>query len=419
MKMLDRVMRKGAEWIIRNLPLDHPAMLRHFGHYDNASGQVVNEHTALGLSAAWSCVRLIAGTVGTLPYPTYRQNGQGYPIVARDHWLYTLLAVRPNAIMTPAEFWESMTACLLLYGNAYALKEFSGFGAEVDALYPLRPDHMKVERNDDGFLKYTYRDPVSGEDRVFAEEQILHIKGFSLDGLVGLSPIAAARHSLGNAMSIEATVGHTFRNGLRPSGVVSTKQLLRKDQRADARDWIEKQVAGMTNAGKLLFLEAGMEYSALSIPPADAQMLESRGFAVEEICRIFGVPPHMVGHMSKSTSWGTGLETQIMGFHQFGLRPNLVRIEQACARSLVPQPERGRIWPEFKVEGLLRADSQGRAALYAAFADHGVMTRNEIRALENLPPIAGGDDLTIQSNLIPARLLGQITSTAQQQEPVP
>jgi len=418
MTMLDSLRHKMTDWFIRNLPLDHPVIMRHFGSYDSASGQTVSQTTALQLATVWACVRLISGTVGTLPLPVYRTDARGYPVVARDHWLYSLLHERPNADMTPCEFWESMTACLLLWGNCYAHKDLEGF--RTRALTPLRPDHMQVKRDDvDGFLEYHYHDPRTGALRVYPEEQILHVKGFGLDGLTGLSPIAAARHSLGNAMSVEQTVGHTFRNGLRPSGVVSTKQLLRKDQRVEAREWIEKQVAGLSNAGKLLFLEAGMEYSALSIPPADAQMLETRGYQVEEICRIFGVPPHMVGHMSKSTSWGTGLESQVMGFHTFGLRPTLARIEQACNRALVPPGERNSLWCEFKIDGLMRADSAGRAALYSAYSQNGIMTRNEIRALENLPPIVGGDDLTIQSNLIPARLLGQVTSTARQQETAP
>lgn len=413
MKMLDTLARKATDWFIRNLPIDHPIVARHFGGYEAASGQQVNPTTALNLSTVWACARLNAGTISTLPLPTYRLDGRGYPVVARDHWLFRLLHDRPNHDMSASEFWESQSACVELHGNAYSFKDLAGF--RTISLTPLRPDHMRVERDPDGFLLYHYREPRGGRERIFTEDEILHIRGFTLDGITGLSPIAAARHSLGNALAIEQQVGHTFRNGLRPSGVVSTKQLLRKEQRAEARQWVNEQVAGITNSGKLLYLEAGMEYSALSIPPADAQMLESRAFSVEEICRIFAVPPHMVGHTVKSTSYGTGIEQQVQGYHTFGLRPRLVRIEQAINRSLVPPAERGKIWAEFKIDGLMRSDAAGRAALYSSYAQNGIMTRNELRALENLPPLPGGDDLTIQSNMIPANMLGQLTTTAQPQ----
>jgi HK97 family phage portal protein len=303
--------------------------------------------------------------------------------------------------MTAVEFWEAVVACLCLWGNAYVEKGM--VGRAIAALTPLRPDLMSVQRTDSGALEYRYSDPAGL--RVYSEDEILHIKGFGIDGLTGLSPIGYARNSLGAAMATDEASAKVFANGMRTSGFVQAPQVLKPDQRQQIRETIA-EFTGSGNAGKVMVLEAGFEYKQLTLPPEDAQMLETRAFQVEDICRWFRIPPFMIGHTEKSTSWGTGLEQQMIGFLTFALRPYLTRIEQAVKKSLVPAPDRGRIFAEFNLEGLLRADSKGRAELYASAAQNGWMKRDEIRAKENLPPEPGGDVLTVQSNLVPLDQLG-------------
>lgn len=374
--------------------------LRQPGGYSSA-GKSVTVDTALQLSTVWACVRLLAETIATLPLGVFEQDRNGQKVAARNHPLYPLLHDQPNADMTAVEFWEAVVGCLCLWGNAYVEKGM--VGRAVAALTPLRPDLMTVQRTDTGALEYRYSDPAGL--RVYGEDEILHIKGFGIDGLTGLSPIGYARNSLGAAMATDEASAKVFANGMRTGGFLQVGQVLKPDQRQQIRETIA-EFTGSGNAGKVMVLEAGMTYSALTLPPEDAQMLETRAFQVEEICRWFRIPPFMIGHTEKSTSWGTGLEQQMIGFLTFALRPYLTRIEQAVKKSLIQAVERGRVFVEFNLEGLLRADSQGRAQLYSTFAQNGVMTRNEIRAKENLPPEPGGDVLTVQSNLVPLDQLG-------------
>jgi HK97 family phage portal protein len=368
----------------------------------SSAGKRVTVDSALQLATVWACVRLLAETIATLPLGLYRQDAQGRKEAARDHPLYALLHDQPNADMTAVEFWEAVVACLCLWGNLYAEKSF--VGQRLVALTPLLPDLVRPFRRENGRIAYAYSDPDGY--RELDEDQVLHIKGFGIDGLTGLSPIAYARNSLGAAMATDEASAKVFANGLKTSGFVQVDKVLKEDQRKQIQG-ILSEFTGSGNAGKVMVLEAGMKYEQLTLPPEDAQMLETRAFQVEEICRWFRVPPFMIGHTEKSTSWGTGLEQQMIGFLTFALRPYLTRIEQAVKKSLVPPAERGRVFAEFNLEGLLRADSQGRAALYNAFAQNGVMDRNEIRAKENLAPRPGGDVLTVQSNLVPLDQLGR------------
>lgn len=396
------LLQKAAALVVRRLLLSDPAGWSVAGG-DSYAGKAVTPNSALQLATVWACVRLLAETVATLPLGVYERGASGGKAPARDHPLYALLHDQPNADMSACEFWECMIACLCLWGNGYAAKEM--VGNRLVALTPLRPEFMKVDRRPDGSLVYKY----SGPDgcREFGEDEIFHLKGFGTTGLVGLSPIAFARHSLGNAMAVEEAVGKTFANGLRPTGFFLFDKLLSDPQRDQARKALVEPLQGSANAGRIGILEAGVKWQGISIDPEDAQMLQTRAFQVEEICRWFRVPPFMIGHTEKSTSWGTGLEQQMIGFLTFSLRPYLTRVEQAVKRSLIPAADRRRIFAEFNLEGLLRADSAGRAALYSVFAQNGLSTRDEIRAKENMPPMPGGNILTVQSNLVPLDQLGQ------------
>lgn len=370
--------------------------------YHSAAGKAVTEDTALQLSTAWSCVRLLSETIGTLPLGVFQRNGDA-KAPAQDHPLYGLLHDSPNADQTAAEFWEGIVACLCLWGNGYAEKVRTG--SRLASLTPLRPDIMSVYRDDQGRRKYRY-DAPNGR-RELDEDQVFHLRGFGFGGDVGLSPIGYARQTMGTALAADETAASTFANGLQVSGFVElapgTK--ITEEQRNQLVDLFAK-FTGSARAGKVMPLDSGMKFTALGMNPEDAQLLETRAFHVEEICRWYRVPPFMVGHTEKSTSWGTGLEQQMIGFLTFSLRPYLTRIEQAVKKQLLAPAERAKVFVEFNLEGLLRADSQGRAALYSTFAQNGVMTRNEMRGKENLPAMPGGDVLTVQSNLLPLDMLG-------------
>lgn len=377
----------------------------------SSSGKRVTPDTALQLATAWSCVRLLSETIGTLPLGVFERKGEEN-VPARDHPLYALLHDSPNADQTAAEFWEANVAALCLRGNGFAEKVMTG--SRLTSLAPMRPDLVHVFR-DNGRRKYRYND--SKNPRVLDEDQVFHLRGFGVGGDVGLSPISYARQTMGSALAADEAAARLFANGLQQSLFVDSGQArLTPEQRKDIRELFER-FAGSSNAGKAMVLEAGMKPIPFSFNPDDAQLLQSRAFNVEEICRWFRVPPFMVGHTEKSSSWGTGLEQQMIGFLTFSLRPYLTRIEQAVKKQLVAPAERARISIEFNLEGLLRADSAGRAALYSTFAQNGISTRNEIRRRENLPRVEGGDDLTVQSNLLPIDLLGKQPPRAVQPAP--
>lgn len=413
-RIMNAIRRKAIEVLFGELSTVDPRLYEFLGSGSAShSGHSVTVDSAMQLSAVWSCVRLISETIATLPLMVYRVDANGRKTVAKDHQLYELLHEQPNLDMTAAEFWECMTACLVLWGNAYAEQTLSPNG-RVIGLEPLRPDWMRVLRVGRRIV-YRYHDPdAKGGYREYREEQILHLKGFGTNGLTGLSPISFARHSLGNAMAVEESVGSTFRNMVRPSGILTTDQLLTKAQQDAYSSKLADKFSGAVNSGKVMTLMAGFKFQPIGMPPEDAQMLQTRGFHVEEICRWFRIPPFMIGHTEKVTSWGSGLEQQMIGFLTFALRPYLTRIEQAIRKALVSPLEVRTITAEFNLEGLLRADSHGRAEFYSVMVEKGLMTRNEIRAKENLPPLEGGDRLTVQINNTFLDLLGAAPAAANQ-----
>lgn len=381
------------------------------GANGSAAGKSVTVETVLSLSTAWSCVRLLSETIGTLPVGLYERVGEDKR-PARGEDLYGLLHDSPNAWQTAAEFWEGMEACLCLWGNAYAEKR--KIGGRLVALDILRPDLMTVRRRTTGALEYRYAAPTG--ERIYSAEEVFHIRGFGVGGDVGLSPVSYARQTMGTALAADETAAATFQNGLQLSGFLELKGKSTKAQREELIDLFAK-FAGSSQTGKVMPLPDDSKFVALGMNPEDAQLLQTRAFHVEEICRWYRVPPFMVGHTEKSTSWGTGLEQQMIGFLTFSLRPYLTRIEQAANKQLIPPADRARLFVEFNLEGLLRGDSAGRAAIYSTFAQNGISTRNEIRRRENLAPMEGGDALTVQSNLVPLDQLGKTPPRAVQPAP--
>lgn len=409
------ILTKTVSILARSLGLTDQRLYHLFSGGPTHAGENVSVDSSLQLDVVWSCVRLIAETIATLPLFVYTRDKQGRGIIDAEHPLYRLLHDRPNADMTAVEFWTAQASAILLWGNSYAAisrrRDDGDKGSEpapdnpVVAITPMRPDFITVRRETDGSLLYTYS--YQGVVAKLQEFQVLHIKGFSLDGLRGISPIAQARQGIASAISAEKASGSFFRNGMRPSAVMEAPTYLTDPQREQAKTKIA-EFSGAINTGGTFLLEGGWKLNtAVSLPPEDAQLLQTRGFHVEQLCRWFMVPPPMIGHMEKSTAWGTGLEQMLLWFLMFCLRPHLERIEQAISKSLMMAAEQLTTYAEFNVDGILRADSSIRAALYRTLISYGLATPNEIRALENMPPDPDGNDLLVMANMLPLKLLGE------------
>lgn len=376
----------------------------------STSGKNVTVDAALQLSTVWACVRLLSETVSTLPLKLYRRLPDGSRAVATDHPLYRVLCISPNAEMTPGRFMLMIVASLALRGNAFVEKKF--IGSRIVALVPLLPQHMRVKRQSNGRLEYIYSE--NGTERPIPEKNLMHIRGFGLDGVCGIMPVKAGREVLGAAMSADEAAARVFAQGLQASGVLTNESgALKPEQREQLRQSLAA-FAGSKNAGKLMVLEAGLKYQGITMNPEAAQMLETRAFQIEEICRWFRVPPFMVGHTDKQSSWASSVEGQNLQFLTNTLRPLLDNIEQEIIRCLIGEAEAETVYAEFSVEGLLRADLAARREWYASALQNGWMNRNTVARLENQPLIPGGDVYTVQSNLMPLDQLGQQRTDSEQ-----
>ena len=376
----------------------------------NYAGKAVTPNSALSLSAAWSAVRLNARTIGSCGRKMYRRDDTLVRVAAEDHPLHRVLAISPNSDQTPMEFWEGQVTALNLRGNAYARIARRGDG-QVVALWPLNPDAVSVFRTPSGERRYR----IAGKEDL-AERDVFHLRGFGAGGDLGLSPIAYGRQTISTALAAEEVAGTTFASGLQVAGFVelATGTKLTPEQRNDLVALFDK-FAGSSRSGKVMPLDPGMKFVPLKMSLADAQLLETRRFSVEEICRWFGVFPILIGHAAQGqTMWGSGIEQIVLAWLTLGLGTELERIEQAIEKQLILPTEQGRFYVQHNVESLLRADSAARAALYGALGQNGVASRNYMRAKENMEPYAGegGDMLTVQSNLIPLDQLGKVPPAA-------
>lgn len=374
--------------------------------WDAAPG--VTPEVAMQLSVVFACTRLIAETIATLPLLVYRRKNGGGRVVATDHPLYTLLHDSPNANQTATEFWEQVLVFLILRGRAFVHKSIDVNG-NVFALDLLDTDRLGAPRRQtNGALFYPYNHPTRGAVE-YTQAEIWPINSFG-----GLSVIQLGARSMGAAANAEQAASKLYGNDMKPGFVTVIKEWLSQGQRKQMKDAIADSIGGSTETGgKFRLIEGGMEFKQLTLSPEDAQLLETRTFSVEELCRWFGIPPSMVGHGTAVSNWGTGREQQNLGFLQYVLRPYLKRIEQGIVKHLLPVEQRARIYPEYSVEGLLRADSAGRAAFYATMIQNSIMKPSECRDLENLPPEEGADILVMQSNMIPVSLLGQGTTSTE------
>jgi HK97 family phage portal protein len=368
------------------------------------SGITVDEDSALKISAVYACVKVISETVASLPLKLLKHEENGDTSKATQHALFDLLADCPNNEMSAFTFREMMMTNLLLWGNAYALIRRNRRG-EVVELYPLKAKNMSVIR--DPTTKHIQYQYTSGEDGARAEtktyraRQVLHIPAFSFDGVVGVSPITYAREAMGLALATEEFGARWFGNGARPSGILQHPGTL-KDPEKLRESW-NKVYQGVGNSHKIAVLEEGMEYKNIGMSPEDSQFLQTRSFQLNEICRIFRVPPHLVGDLSRSTF--SNIEHQGIEFITHTIRPWLTRWEQAIKRSLLTDEERTIYFPKFKVDALLRGDFHSRMQGYAIARQNGWMSANEIRALEDInriPAEQGGDAYFLNGNMVTA-----------------
>ncbi len=369
-----------------------------------AAGKNVNERSAMQLTAVYACVRILAEGIAGLPLHLYKCGRNGSREKAAGHPLYFLLHDEPNPEMTSFVFRETLMTHLLLYGNCYCQIIRDGRG-QVTALYPLMPNQMSVDRDEKGQLYYTYL--RSGEEAdtmkkgtiYLLPEDVLHIPALGFDGLVGYSPIAMAKNSIGMGLACEEYGAKFFANGAAPSGVLEHPGTI-KDITRLRESW-NAIYGGSKNAGKVAILEEGMHYSPISISPNEAQFLETRKFQVDEIARIFHVPPHMIGDLERSTF--SNIEQQSLEFVKYTLNPWVCRWEQALTRSLLSPKEKREYCIKFNVDGLLRGDYQSRMNGYAVGRQNGWMSANDIRELENMDKISeeqGGDLYLVNGNMI-------------------
>ncbi len=360
------------------------------------SGEQVDEKSAMQIATVYACVRLLAESVAQLPLHLYRYTDSGTgKEMAVNHPLYSIIHRQPNPEMTSFTWRETMMVHLLLYGTAYCQIIRDGRNSVV-SVYPLLPENVEVDRDEHGeiyYIYHAYTDETPGEknkDIFFRREEVLHVPGLGFNGLVGFSPIAMMKNSLGSTLAVEKYGSAFFKNGAQPSGVLEHPGVLKNPEKI-RQNWSDVY-GGANNAHKIAVLEEGMSYKAISLPPEDSQFLSTRQFGVEEICRIFRVPPHMVQDLQRATF--NNIEHLAIEFVMHTLMPWLVRIEQAIIKDVLIDEEKNEFFPKFNVDGLMRGDYKSRMEGYAVAITNGIMSVNDVRKLEDLDPLdenEGGD----------------------------
>jgi HK97 family phage portal protein len=364
---------------------------------NSSAGKVVNERTALSTSAVYACVRILSEAVAGLPLHVYEYTNDNGKERIPKHPLYHLLHDEPNPEMTSFVFRETMMSHLLLYGNAYAQIVRDGRGYPV-ALYPLPPSKVTVDRAEGGELVYTYYSDDTGKQTKLRRPNILHIPGLGYDGIVGYSPIALAKQAIGTAIAVEEYGARFFSNGASPGGVLEFPGTVKDIQRVK-ESW-NAGYQGSDNAHKVALLEEGAKWSAISIPPEQAQFLETRKFTITEIARIYRVPPHMLADLERATF--SNVEHLSLEFVKFSVSPWVQRWEQSLFQALVLPSEKKLLTIRFNLDGLLRGDYASRMSGYATARQNGWLSANDIRDLEEMnriPAEEGGDLYLINGSM--------------------
>lgn len=367
------------------------------------------EQYALTLSTVLSCVRIISQSIGQLPLNLYERtqtNGRPSKRLATDETLYTILHDTPSVGITSQQFVQPLVASLAMRGEGYVWVKRGALARPVALLF-LPPARVSWTLQSDGITRDWFYTPPSGDRKTIPPEEFMRVVGFSLDGIDGVSLIELGARIFAGALLGDAAAARSLEQGVQPTVGFKMEQVLKKEQRREFRDDVMSTIGGAMNAGKPFLLEGGMEPVTIGIKASDAQLLETRAWSVEEICRWFGVDPVLIGHSKNASNWGTGLEQKNQWFLTYCLQFFIRAIEQSIGAFVIPARDRQRLYAKFAVSGLLRGDSAARAALYASGAQNGWLKRSEIRELEDLDFVEGSDDLTAQSNLLPIDKLGQ------------
>jgi HK97 family phage portal protein len=359
---------------------------------------------ALQIATVWACINRRAAIVASLPFFAYQQMSNGQKEIARTSRLFSILHESPNSRMTPTEFWRAMMMNYDLRGNAYARIDRDDQG-EALAMWPMPADQVETRVLDDGSMVYLYT--IGSDVAVFSSANVLHLKDLG-NGTVGLSKLEFMRATTDEAAKAQASASKMFGAGGKPTGTLMIDKVLDPDQRAA----LLRNFAGMAegNAARLYLLEANMKYEQLSLTPQDQQLLETRRFSVEEICRWFDVPPILVYH-SNVTTWGSAVYEIFDGWYKLAIAPMLVNIQQAVRKRVMTPRQRATMSAEFNFDALLRGNLKDRMEVYSKAVQNGLKTRNECRQLENDPPMVGADMLTAQSNLAPLDMLGKVVAS--------
>lgn len=368
------------------------------GGSGSTAGVAVSERRVLGLPAYYRALAVTAGTLAALPFKVYVDG-------TRERVTASTVLDKPNPRQTPFEFWFTTYVNAISWGNGFGRKLRDGHGT-VRQVWPLHPSRVRVVET-----QPTTADPAgklflvidhNGSEKRYTSAEIFHLPYLSPDGVCGVRPMELFRQSLGIAIAGDDSTANFLANGSRLSGILSTDQRLEDDAASRLkRRWKEK-TSGPSNAGDIAVLDAGAKFQPISIPPADAQLLQSRQWSVSEIARMVGTPPHLIGDVEKSTSWGTGIEEQVLGWVKFTLQQWLILVEQRTDHELLPMPA---WYSEHSLEGLLRGDSAARSEFYTKLAQYGILVRNEARSYENLEPLDGGDEPLLPAGVYPARVV--------------
>lgn len=367
---------------------------------------VPNVDSAMQISTVWNCIERRANVVASLPLFVYNVDNNGQKKLARGTLLYQLLHDSPNSRMTPFEFWRAMMMNHDLRGNAYARIDRNTTGDAV-ALWPMPADQVRHMVLDDGTGVYEYR--IGNDVAYLAEINVLHIKNLG-NGTTGLPKLEFMAATVSEAGTAQKEASGTFANGGKPTGVLMVDGILKADQREALRKNMAELASGSTN--RLYVLEANMKYQPLSLTPEQQQLLETRKFTIEEICRWFDVPP-VLAHHANVTTWGSGIEQIVDGWHKLSVRPMLVNLDQAVRKRVLSPKQRASMHCEFSHDALLRGNIKDRYAVYVAGVNGGILKPNEARQFENLPPVPGGDIVRSQMQMVPlTQLNGQLADPA-------
>lgn len=368
--------------------------------YSTTPAVAVTEDSAMQLSSVWACVRLLSETVASLPVSVYRKTATGREIVT-DHWMAKLMARKVNRYQTRLEFFETMMLNLVLHGNCYA--KITKLGGRIQSIMPLMSSQIEVRLMSDGSVVYLYE--ADGNVDVLSSESVWHVKLYG-NGVMGKSPLDFGRNIISVAQAAEQTVIKIYANGGKPSGVLSFDKLLTGPQREAIRQNFSTMTTGTDD--RLMVLEMGMKFDAVSMSPQDIELLASRKYQTDEIARWFGVPSIMINQNEGTTTLGSSAAEIIGTFYKITLRPYLERFEASVAANLFTEAEAAEYEFEFDFEGLLRSDLKSRLEGYRTAVAGTILTPNEVRKIEGWPRVDGGDMLLSQVNMTPIDKLGQI-----------